>query len=712
MLLCLRNQRPKIVPMHKTERVMSSMFSRVRWAGCGLLCLLCTALVLTPASAQELPWRSLTHTPDRPSLGYTPAVVPDPADASGESWYAYTPGYLWHTNDLGETMREVGGAGLDNLMISSLTIVPESPDILYVATGVNEPARELFLQDGLYADRDASRFEGDGVYRSEDGGETWVRLPFFPGVPPGEDLRILNSIATTSAGDTLLVTTRRRILRSLDAGQTWAAIQDLPALPFLDGYGKPPLIHYTSIYHHPRSLRHVFVTAHGPTRATSPGHYYVLASHDGGESWDYLRVDSHPPFQETRAQRLHWLLAADPRDANIFWAQFVRSGEDRKLFRSADGGQVWTEVPVVPMEGAEWWAGTLPALSLHVRPQGGDTLTLGYSIGHHKDGRLETFGQQGGSPVLFLARSPDPYLGYRYVEVSRQVISGAAPAWRVWWVVGENYQTTHVFPGTLPSRLYLADACTTPVPAGADPAHRYVAFRWWGYPGWISGSGKTSVPAHSLGPSRSVASDTPVPGMISHRTPYWDFDARQIHCHPHRYDILYGGATSWGVKGFGMPRGIGRLPPPGQEYTPVGEPFGRVEHDHGDHVGQISASRQHPDRIWVAGFDRKPWRSEDYGGSFMEIESYPIHPRPQTIHAHDASAEVLYTDRTVSMDGGESWIVREVADSLQLRSWDRVVSHPEDPAVIYACTGRGLARWDDCQVAGGNFTPRLSQNRT
>ena len=65
------------------------------------------------------------------------------------------------------------------------------------------------------------------------------------------------------------------------------------------------------------------------------------------------------------------------------------------------------------------------------------------------------------------------------------------------------------------------------------------------------------------------------------------------------------------------------------------------------------------------------------------------------MHAHDANGDVVYTNRHVSTDGGYAWIDRETPDSLQFRKRDRVVSHPEDPSVIYACTSTGLARWDE-----------------
>ena len=114
------------------------------------------------------------------------------------------------------TLRRVSQKGLDNLMFSALAVAHNAPRILYVATGINQ-YQSAFRET---PSRETSRFEGNGVYRSRDRGQTWERLPFFAGVPSGRDLRVLKSIATSAAGDTVLVTTTHRILRSVDAGLT------------------------------------------------------------------------------------------------------------------------------------------------------------------------------------------------------------------------------------------------------------------------------------------------------------------------------------------------------------------------------------------------------------------------------------------------------------------------------------------------------------
>ena len=221
------------------------------------------ALAGSPLFGQELSWNSLVYDRDvyrpfvnidgtiqnrrLPTGAYGPAVVPDPAAINGESWYTFTPGYLWHTEDMGTTVNPVSLAGLDNLMFSAFDVAHDAPHILYVATGINQ-------YQSAYSgapSRETSRFEGNGVYMSRDRGQTWERLPFFAGVPSGRDLRVLKSIATSAAGDTVLVTTTHRILRSVDAGLTWSVAHELPRLVLDPDLLDEHSISHARLYHHP-----------------------------------------------------------------------------------------------------------------------------------------------------------------------------------------------------------------------------------------------------------------------------------------------------------------------------------------------------------------------------------------------------------------------------------------------------------------------------
>lgn len=650
---------------------------------------------LSLSAAQELSWSSLVRANKEPRMQYVPAVIPDPADASGESWYAFTPGHLWHASDLGRTVRSVSAAGLGNLMISGFAVAHQAPHILYVGTGVNQYDVGHGLVD--HPNREVTRFEGDGVYRSADRGETWTRLPFF--IDAGRDLRIVSSIATSAEGDTVLVATQRRILRSLDAGQTWAVVHELPTpliahYPGLWGPLNAPIMSHARLYHHPRSLRHVFVTVYGAGNL----HHYALASHDGGKTWGDVSV-AGSPLAQTVYERASWLLAADPKNPNVFWAQVVRHPvnrrglRERKMFRSSDGGQSWVDVPVVRKEGAGWWAGTSPAKSLHVHPMGGDSVMLGYSVGHYQDGQLITDGQQGGTSIHHLTPAPT-YDRFRNVEPPQSVSQSGPYAWGISWTVNESGAARALYTGDLPKTLYIGDICTMPPPTGMDSAQRYVAARGGRGTdtGWRrqQGPGKTSQASQV---TASVARGAPVPGTTTRLYPdvQFSFEHRRLHCHPDRWDVLVGGESSWG--GTSDPREV---------Y------FARLEHPDSTHVlnrdqfpaAQLAASRQRPDRIWRA-VPGPLDRSDDYSESWIRnlrdstAWPYPLLREVTAVHAHDADGDVVYTNRHVSTDGGYAWIDREPPDSLQFRKRDRVVSHPEDPSVIFVCALAGLARWDE-----------------
>ena len=649
-----------------------------------------------PLLAQDLPWNELVYT-SRPSIAYRPAVVADPADLSGESWYAFTPTYLWHTEDMGATVQEMSKEGLENLIFSGLAVAHDAPDILYLATGINQYHGGGHAHD---PSRETSRFEGDGVYQSRDRGETWQRLPFFAGVPDGRDLHVLKSITSSSLGDTVLVTTTHRILLSVDAGRTWSVAYDLPRLTFSPGLHSDHNVGHARIYHHPRSLRHLFVTVGPATQNHNPRHSYVLVSHDGAENWDFLQVDEHPPTQ-TPGQTLTWLFAADPKDPNVFWAQVSNPAytTQRKIFRSGDGGQTWTDVPVVKREGADYWAGTLRAQAIHVHPRGGDTLTLGYSIGRYQDGRLVTDGIQGGFPIHYLIPAPTTYDDLRYVEDNTGVRRGISHAWRVLWTVDESLAADAIRTGNLPLTLYFGDVCTSHVPAGADATHRYFAVgpRTLSVRSWRVETGDTRPPRTTpTAPTRSTHDLPLAPGQTLKYFPDLSetLTHSRIYCHPDRYDILRGGNSSWGGTDDGWTRGS-RLSHPDSLSRSIESDDPVIFNSQHQ---QFSFSRQRPDRVWLANKGQLFW-SDDYTETWTWVPQgiFEIgNPGFRTVHAHDADADVIYTDWAVTKDGGATWELREIPDALRIQSWDRVVSDPDSSAVIYTCSSAsGLRKWGD-----------------
>ena len=137
---------------------------------------------------------------------------------------------------------------------------------------------------------------------------------------------------------------------------------------------------------------------------------------------------------------------------------------------------------------------------------------------------------------------------------------------------------------------------------------------------------------------------------------------------------------------------------PDARWRPFGAPFARVGQVAGRPLTHASFSRHLPERVWVLS-KGELFRSNDYTETFTELPSADHFSTPtlgfKIVHAHAASANVVYTDWAVSKDGGQTWAERDIPDSLQIGIWERVVSHPSDPAVVYSCGMRGVRQWED-----------------
>lgn len=167
---------------------------------------------------------------------------------------------------------------------------------------------------------------GEYLYRSEDGGDTWLRLPIDPvgDVPglfwfPGE----IKAIAATPADpDRLMVSKGSAIMATRDAGRTWSwallggTSYNVAISPF------DPDVAFASM------------------QASDSG-AGILKSTDGGETW----LPSGTGLRPFNVQVVRF----DPLDENVAYA-----GTDVGLYRTTDGGATWAR-----------FGNGLPATSVH-----------------------------------------------------------------------------------------------------------------------------------------------------------------------------------------------------------------------------------------------------------------------------------------------------------------------------------------------------------
>lgn len=175
-------------------------------------------------------------------------------------WAGTAHGGLWQSSDGGITWT-LASELMRGLTVSSVTVDPGNPDIMFVGTG-----------DGR--SRQSSR-RGAGMFRSADGGKSWTLLPLTRPATVGERWSHINHIAISTDGVVLAATSDHQrngfIFRSVDAGQSW---------------GLFPV--YTGSTMGPKNMIHKvrFDPANPNTALFMDDYANVTHSSDGGVSWN------------------------------------------------------------------------------------------------------------------------------------------------------------------------------------------------------------------------------------------------------------------------------------------------------------------------------------------------------------------------------------------------------------------------------------------
>lgn len=251
--------------------------------------------------------------------GRSRTLAIDPRD-SRVLWSGGVSGGLWKSTDRGTTWNIVDD-WWTNLSIASLTLDPQNPDVMYVGTG------EGFFNDNVARGVNRSAIRGAGVFKSGDGGHTWVQLPATV------SWQYVQRVAVQpNNGNVLLASVRPGgVYRSADAGQTWTQVHaafSSDQVLFDPNNGNNALAHVVD--------------------ATLARHD-VLWSTDGGQTW--------APAQSG-------LVAVAGYDARVEMCYAVASpgvvygscgASGGKVWRSADGGRNWVQRTTSSSTGVSWY---------------------------------------------------------------------------------------------------------------------------------------------------------------------------------------------------------------------------------------------------------------------------------------------------------------------------------------------------------------------
>jgi photosystem II stability/assembly factor-like uncharacterized protein len=264
-------------------------------------------------------------------------VEPGREGEDGRLWLGAAPGVLFRTDDGGETWEPVEGIlrhetrdrwypGAGGMCCHSIQLDPEDPERMYV---------------GISA---------AGVFRSDDGGESWTPankgtaadfLP-EPWVEVGQCVHKL--LLHPGLAGRLWQQNHCGVYRSDDRGESWERLEG-NGLP--SGFGFP-----LALDHRDPDAAFVIPEEGAENRVTCDGRRGIYRTRDRGASWDIL-TDGLPAPAWGAVMREGF--SADRLDPPGIYLG-TQSGS---LFVSPDAGDSWHEAasqlpPVLSVEAAEW----------------------------------------------------------------------------------------------------------------------------------------------------------------------------------------------------------------------------------------------------------------------------------------------------------------------------------------------------------------------
>src|SRR6266513_1983079 len=316
-------------------------------------------------------------------------------------FYVGTPaGGVWKTTSAGATWYPVFDSVRSVSSIGAVEVAPSDPDVIYVGTGDLNSFLEG-MGDGMYKSSDAGRtwrhigLEGTqqitaillhprdpnlvlvaalggffqtqsdarGVFRSTDGGATWVKTLYI------DDKTGIGTLARAAdAPDVIFAATRFRYLaagariapqpdtaqtrtrlyKSTDGGLTWREIV---------GGGLPPLRGRASI---------AAAIGTNAQRVYLIGDFGLYRSDDGGTSWRQMAADDKRIANAQGGYNSG--VYVDPKNADIVYTFHVTA------YRSTDGGNSFTGFKGGPPGGDD------PQV-MWIDPTDGKRMLMGYDQG-------------------------------------------------------------------------------------------------------------------------------------------------------------------------------------------------------------------------------------------------------------------------------------------------------------------------------------------
>ncbi|MGE0104164.1 MAG: glycosyl hydrolase [Blastocatellales bacterium] len=258
-------------------------------------------------------WRNIG--PDRGgrSLGATGSP-----GRPNEYYFGATGGGLWKTTDGGTTWFPVTDGQVTSSSVGAVAVAETNPDIVFIGMG------EVQLRGSIT--------QGDGVYKSSDGGKTWrhmglkdtqaiARIRIHPTDP--------EIVYVAALGHPYGDNAERGVFRSKDGGRSWQKVlfvsEKAGAVDLIIDRTNPKVL-YASTWQIYRKAWKMW--GGGPDSK-------LFKSVDGGDNW--IELTKNPGMPEGPIGKIG--VTVSPADPNRVWA--IVEANEGGVFRSDDGGWTW-----------------------------------------------------------------------------------------------------------------------------------------------------------------------------------------------------------------------------------------------------------------------------------------------------------------------------------------------------------------------------------
>ncbi|QCW99076.1 glycosyl hydrolase [Aggregatimonas sangjinii] len=267
-----------------------------------------------PASFYEgLEWRNIGPYRGGRSLG----AAGSPSRPN-EYYFGATGGGLWKTVDGGTEWKPVTDGQVTSSSVGAVAVAETNPDIVYIGMG------EVQLRGSIT--------QGDGVYKTTDGGETWrhlglketqavARIRIHPTNP--------DIVYVAALGHPYGDNEERGVFKSTDGGNSWKKVlyasPKAGAVDLIIDRNNPQIL-YASTWEVQRKAWKMW---------GGGGDSKLWKSVDGGDTWSDLTTNPGMPAGPVGKIGV----TVSPADSNRVWA--IVEANEGGVFRSDDAGKTW-----------------------------------------------------------------------------------------------------------------------------------------------------------------------------------------------------------------------------------------------------------------------------------------------------------------------------------------------------------------------------------